>query len=104
MRAAAAHGLDLSDHEATLLTEQVAREADLILTMSPGHLMRVVELGGGDRAALLTSYAGGRGEDPFDASIPDPIGGSDEEYEETFRLLQEMILRAMDRLQPALSP
>ena len=103
VRAAAAMGLDLSEHRSRLLTPAEAREADLILTMSADHLMRVVELGGGDRAALLTSYAGGH-PDGFPAtSIPDPIGGTDEEYEETLRLLQTLIDRVMERLEPVLS-
>ena len=103
VRAADAHGLDLSHHQATLFTENEAEAADLILTMTPSHLMRVVELGGGDSAALLMSYAGGRAEDSSDSSIPDPIGGLDEEYEATFRLLNEMIELLMDRLQPVMA-
>jgi protein-tyrosine-phosphatase len=103
LRAAEAHGLDLSAHRSRLFTRGLAEEADLILTMSTDHLMRVVELGGGERAALLTSYAGGH-PDGFPAtSIPDPIGGSDEEYMETFRLLRGLIDRVMERLQPARS-
>jgi protein arginine phosphatase len=102
IHAAAAHGLDLSGHAATQLTAAEASAADLILTMSPSHLMSVIELGGGDRAALLTSYAGGVPDDPRADSIPDPVGGSDEEYEATFLLLRELIDRVMTRLQPAL--
>jgi len=104
VRAARAYGLDLSRHASTLLSETEAREADLILTMSPDHLLRVVELGGGERAALLTSYAGGH-PDGFPAtSIPDPIGGTDDEYEETFRLLERLIDRVLERLEPVLAP
>ena len=103
LRAAEAHGLDLSAHRSRLLTQPVARQADLILTMSPDQLMRVVELSGGERAALLTSYAGGHPGGFPAASVPDPIGGSDEEYGETFRLLSELIDRVLERLQPVLS-
>lgn len=103
VQAAEAVGLDLSTHRSRLLTERGAREADLILTMSADHLMRVVELGGGDRAALLTSYAGGHPDGFPASSIPDPIGGTDEEYEETFRLLKTLIDRVMERLEPVLS-
>jgi protein-tyrosine-phosphatase len=102
IRAAQAHGLDLSHHRSTLLTQDIAAEADLILAMSPSHIMRVLELGAGDRSALLTSYAGGVGIG-IDASIPDPIGGTDEEYLDTFRTLKELIERALERLQPVLA-
>ena len=90
IRTAAQHGLDLSTHQSKMLTEPMAEAADLILTMSPSHLMCVSDLGSGDRSALLTSYAGLRAEDSSDASIPDPIGGPDEAYEASFQLLSEM--------------
>jgi protein-tyrosine-phosphatase len=104
VRTAAAAGLDLSEHRSRLLTEREASEADLILTMSADHLMRIVELGGGDRAALLTSYAGGHPDGFPASSIPDPIGGTDEDYQETFGLLESLIDRVLERLQPVLAP
>jgi len=104
LRAAEAHGLDLSGHRSTLLGPELAHSADLILTMSPSHLMRVIELGAGGRAALLSSFAGGL-DDPSDGvAIPDPIGGPDEEYLETFRTLDELIGRVLERLKPVLNP
>jgi protein-tyrosine phosphatase len=104
LRAAEAHGLDLSGHRARRLTHEQAHGADLILTMSPDHLMRAIELGAGERAALLTSYAGAQPEGFGGGSIPDPIGGPDEEYEETFRVLARLIERVLERLEPVLSP
>ena len=103
VHAAEANGLDLSGHRSRLLTKADASDADLILTMSPAHLMQVVEMGAGERAALLTSYAGGHPHGFPGTSIPDPVGGTDEEYEETFRLLQDLIERVLERLQPVLS-
>jgi protein-tyrosine phosphatase len=102
LRAAERAGLDLSGHRATLLTADLAAEADLILTMSPSHLMRVIDLGAGDRAGLLTSYAGGL-DDASGVGIPDPIGGPDEEYVATFDVLDELIGRVLARLEPVLS-
>jgi protein-tyrosine-phosphatase len=102
-RVAGAHGLDLDDHSATRLTPEEASAADLILTMSSSQLLRVIELGGGDRAAMLTAFAGGHdGFGPI--SVPDPVGGPDEEYEETFRLLDELIGRVLDRLESVVAP
>jgi protein-tyrosine-phosphatase len=103
LRAAEAHGLDLSGHRSTSLTPELASWADLILTMSPSHLMRVIELGAGDRAALVSSYAGGLDDPASGVAIPDPIGGPDEEYMETFRTLDELIGRVLERLQPVLA-
>ncbi|MBM4185352.1 MAG: low molecular weight protein arginine phosphatase [Gemmatimonadetes bacterium] len=103
VRTAAAHGLDLTRHTATPLLKDDATRADLILAMSPSHLMRLVELGAGERAALLTSYAGGHPDDPREVAIPDPIGGPDEEYEQTFQLLERLIDRVLTRLEPVLA-
>jgi len=96
VRAAARRGIDLGGHTATLLGEEQVVWADLILVMAPSHLMWLIDAGGGENAALLTSFAGG-GEDNTD-SIPDPIGGPDEEYEATYRMLDELIGRVMERL------
>ncbi len=104
VRAAEAHGLDLSGHSASLLTQEEVDGADLILTMSASHLMRVVELGGGDRAAMVTSYGGGGDEGAISAGVPDPIGGPDEEYSETFDLLNDLIARVLERLAPMVKP
>jgi len=100
VRAAARNGLDLSQHAATLLTPELAEWADLILVMSPAHFSRVVELGGGETAALITSFVEGR-EDDGQESVPDPIGGPDEHYLETFEFLERLIARAFAYLEPA---
>ena len=100
VRAAARHGLDLSEHRATLLNLELVEWADLILVMSPSHLAKVVELGRGENAALIISFAELREEDDT-ASVPDPIGGPDEHYLETFEFLERLIARAFRRLGPA---
>ena len=98
VRVAARNGLDLSEHDATLLTRELAEWADLILVMSPGHLSRVSEFARGENTALITSFAG-----PSDGggaeSVPDPVGGSDEHYVETFELLEQLIAQAVQRLE-----
>lgn len=98
VRAAARHGLSLEGHAATRLDEVLAAWADLILVMSPAHLIQVIHLGAGDRAALLTAFAEGAGEG---GGVPDPIGGSDEEYLNTFSFLEALIGRAFERIEPA---
>lgn len=100
VRAAARNGLDLSQHSATQLTAELAEWADLILVMSPAHFSRVVELGAGETAALITSFAAGREEDDT-GSVPDPIGGPDEHYLETFEFLERLVALAFEHLEPA---
>ncbi len=103
-RAAEAGGLDLSGHRSRGLTAEMVEEADLILTMSPGHLVPLVEAGAGDRAALLTAFAAEEDPEGVPELVPDPFGGPDEEYRETFELLDRLVERTLRRLEPVLSP
>jgi protein-tyrosine-phosphatase len=98
-RTAVRNGLDLSAHRSSLLTPELAESADLILTMSPSHLQRVVELGAGPRAALLTTFASAGEVDPGSGGVPDPIGGSDEEYGRTFEALEGLVGLSLERLE-----
>lgn len=104
LHAARRAGLDLSGHRARPLTPEDLAGADLILAMTPSHLLRVVELGGGDRAALLASFAAAGSGEGLPHAVPDPFGGSDAVYEETFELLEELVERSLDRLEPMIAP
>lgn len=103
-RAASARGLDVSDHSSTSLTAEVAADADLILTMSASHLMRVIQLGAGERAAVITSFAEGADEALDLTGVPDPVGGSDEEYLATFDALDDLVERCLERISPLVQP
>lgn len=89
------HGLDLSNHRATLLTREHVERSDLILAMGRTHLARIRELGGGARAHLLGDFAGLSG---VEAEIPDPFGGDLEEYRQTFRRLKALVPEVVARL------
>lgn len=104
LRTAARNGLDLSGHAATLVTRELVEDADLILTMSSAHLARVVEFGAGDRAALITAFAAEGDARSPNSGVPDPIGGTDDEYAYTFRVLEVLIGRALEGLEAVVSP
>jgi protein-tyrosine phosphatase len=67
------HGLDLCQHEAQPLTEQMVRHADLILTMASGHLQTIVQRwpNAADRTHLLL---------PNQVDVADPIGRAVDAY------------------------
>jgi protein-tyrosine-phosphatase len=88
-------GLDLSGHGARLLTREIVRDADLILTMSGHHLARVAELGGEDKAHLLGTYAG---RDPDRTEVNDPFGSDLASYRNTYTELQELIGAVVSRV------
>jgi len=97
-------GLDLSEHRSRALTVELLEHVDLVLAMTHGHLLRVVELGGGGSAALLTSFAAGDDDSDLTQAVPDPFGGPDEVYEETFQLLEMLVDQTLSRLEPVLKP
>ncbi len=95
------NGLDLGLHRARLLTPDAVAEADVVLTMSPQHLARVVELGGAGKSHLLTAFAAGDGSA---SGVADPFGGDLEQYRATFAQLDREIRRALDRVLPRGTP
>jgi len=88
-------GLDLGAHRARLLTPEIVAGADLILTMSRGHLSRVERLGGGAKAWLLGEYAND-GEGPVE--VRDPFGADVDTYRHTLEQLDALLRVARDRL------
>ncbi|MEA4885037.1 MAG: low molecular weight protein arginine phosphatase [Clostridia bacterium] len=67
-------GLDLSGHRSRALTREIISKADVILAMEVKHAARAVELdpNAADRTRTLADH-----------NIPDPYGGSLDEYERT---------------------
>ena len=78
------HGVDLSSHRARLLTRDLIRSADLILTMSAQQRARVEAMGAGDKAHELTGYAGVAGD------VNDPYGSDLDAYRRTYAELQRL--------------
>jgi protein-tyrosine-phosphatase len=89
------HGLDLSGHRAQLLTRELVKSADLILTMSNHHRARVEELGGEDKVHVLGEYAG---RDESRSEVTDPFGSDLASYRQTFDELQELIRGVVSRV------
>lgn len=88
-------GLDLSSHRARLLTPVLLSEADLVLTMSRGHVSRIQQLGGAQHVFLLGEYAGLGG---ASAEVRDPYGSDVEQYRATLAQLRVMLAAVRDRL------
>ena len=88
-------GLDLTRHRARLLDRELVAQADLILTMSKGHLSRVERLGGGGKVHLLGTYANASAEE---SELRDPYGGDVEGYRQTLHQLERLLFSARERL------
>jgi protein-tyrosine phosphatase len=74
VRLAAAYGIDLNSHTSQALSEELAAQADYLLTMTQNHLEMV--RGAFSELACQPRLLGSGGED-----IADPIGGDREVYE-----------------------
>jgi protein-tyrosine-phosphatase len=98
-RTAGRHGLNLAGHSSTPLSPELVGWASRIFTMSPSHLERVRAMGGGEESVLLGAFA--KGEDEGGGrhlAVPDPFGGDDRVYEDTFKTLREYVGMALKRL------
>ncbi len=90
-------------HRATLFTQELADEADLILAMQELHLEEITALAphAEEKASTLKGYAAGidgfTGTDEYD--IEDPFRQPLEVYEEAAQELREQISKAMDRME-----
>ena len=93
LRAAEAHGLDLSSHVARRLDPSLVEESDLVLTMSMSHLAAVRALGGEAKAEVLPRFVGDAA-----AGVPDPFGASLSVYLETYEALERFVARLFDEL------
>lgn len=99
---AARRGLQLDAHRSQRLTPSLLSHADLVLAMSPSHIVAVERMGGGDKVALLGDFAAGGEGSGF--PIPDPFGSDATAYEETIDELERLVREALDRLAPILHP
>jgi protein-tyrosine-phosphatase len=90
---AAAHGLKLGSHRSRELTPRLVREADLILAMEPRHAEWALGLApeARERIHLVTEQGAEGG--AAAPGVRDPIGGSAEEYADTFHRIRSHLLR-----------
>jgi protein-tyrosine-phosphatase len=89
------HGVDISGHLSRALSEETIDRADLILAMTAAHVDRVLaeSPGASDRTFLLSEYADGSV-----ADVPDPMGGSREDYETAYQMMRAYLKRALPRI------
>ncbi|MCD6451578.1 MAG: low molecular weight protein arginine phosphatase [Acidobacteria bacterium] len=83
-------GFDLSNHRARQLSEELIKDADLVLVMERGQreLLSSLFPQYRDRVKLLSSFARDGAANP---DIPDAYQGTLDEYRETFRRIKEAV-------------
>lgn len=92
VQTAKAYGADLSDHIACQVDEITIKNADRVYGMTKRHVR-----------ALVSAYP--QYKDKMypisDEDIPDPYGGSFEQYEETARRIRDAVEKIIDSLKEA---
>jgi len=90
-------GSDLSKHRAKLLTREMIKQADLILTMTRTHRVQVCEMvpEAAKKTFTLAAYAKVKG----DEDIIDPLGYSINVYRNCAAVLKDLIAQAFKKLQ-----
>lgn len=92
VRAAAEDGVDIEGHRSRNLTAGLAARADAIVVMTSSHREAVLRLlpAGGARVLLLRDLHP-PGDPRRGTDLPDPFGGSLEEYRATYREIVEAL-------------
>ena len=90
-------GLDLSKHQAKLLTREMIKKAGLILTMTRTHRVQVCEMApeAAKKTFTLVAYAKSKDEDE---DIIDPMGYSINVYRNCAAVLEDLITLVFKKL------
>lgn len=91
--------IDIADHKARIINEDLVKEVDLIFAMAPDHIdyFRYTYPKYFDKVYLLKRF-GREKEQLDDDTIHDPIGGDKDRYRQCFRILKSEINRIAELL------
>ena len=96
---AAGHwGVDISNHKSQSLTKELIKNSDLILTMGSEHVERILAV---DKSMLSKMYLFKGFPEPYNMDqerVDDPIGGSLEQYNQTFLELSEVVRKVFPQI------
>jgi protein-tyrosine-phosphatase len=86
-------GIDIREHSSTPLTPELIRKADWILGMEPHHVEQARGLApdAADRIHLITERGAAPG-GAAAAGVLDPMGGSADQYRDTFNRIRSHLL------------
>lgn len=91
VKAVRKYGIDLSEHRAQPITEDLITQCDVILVMTEAHKQVLLPVAK-DKVYTLLEYAGSQGD------IDDPYGGDEEEYEECAAKLYDALVDVAERI------
>ncbi|MEH7272120.1 low molecular weight protein arginine phosphatase [Neobacillus vireti] len=85
------------DHSSTMLDTEAVRWADVILTMTASHKYAILQQypETSDKVFTLKEFTG----EEFYVDVVDPFGGSLAIYQETYQELDQLITKAIEKIQ-----
>lgn len=91
-------GIDISGHRARQVNQEIISEADLILAMASEHVQAIIRRI--PNAARKTFLIRGFPEaySPSQEGVADPVGGTLDEYHETYLELDEILRRNLNTI------
>lgn len=94
VRTGLSFGLNLYHHQSRVVTAEILRNFDLILTMEQGHqeALRVEFREVAERVFVLSEMVGER------SDVADPIGGGAEDYQEIYQQIDQLLERGFERI------
>ncbi len=98
--ASAEQGIDIASHRSRSLSRYLIEESDLVLGMEEHHSAEAQSLAPdlADRIHVLEGYGADDETTPV-TGVPDPIGGSLDEYRSSFSRIQKQIADARPRIE-----
>ncbi len=92
-------GMDITDLRSTLLTKELMEENDIVFVMAEDHREYIKDFFPKylDKVYLLRKF-GRENKSVDDPDVKDPIGGTVEDYQECFDLIQAEIDRILPRI------
>jgi len=89
IRACADRGIDISSHRSSALSEHRIAENDFVFALAGGHVRRIIELRAeaADKCVLLAEQ-----------DVPDPIGRSQQVYDECAGLIEKAVKKRIGEL------
>lgn len=91
---AAKHGIDISEHHSRRLTAKLFQEVDLVFALADNHYEFMRNFPDADKKLFMVKGFPLQELADQEHSVDDPLGGTSEEYEETFKEIEREIERA----------
>jgi len=100
-----ANGVDISRHRSSALNDEMIGRSNIILVMAEEHLRDILRYfpASHEKIYLLKKYPVQSDDIKYEDSVPDPMGGTYEEYVSIFEEIEKEIKRIIPELKQQLN-